>query len=148
MAFTRFHDDTCRIEKQLHESTGSCRYILNTPGTGVTPHFMEDPFIRMDKWGANLRSDFTDISSDLRGLTRSLKRDSESYKEKRVASHQKQYPSKAPITDQSRATHPAWLSRDLEYIRWEYPNYDPQKGAVIPCNFYMSSRHEQKRLIK
>ena len=34
MAFTRFHDDPCRINKQLQESTGTGRYMLNVPGNG------------------------------------------------------------------------------------------------------------------
>ena len=29
MSFTRFHDDPCRIEKQLQESTGTGKYMLN-----------------------------------------------------------------------------------------------------------------------
>ena len=49
MAFTRFHDDPCRIEKQLQETTGIGRYMLNVPGNGDKPMFMDDPFIRMQK---------------------------------------------------------------------------------------------------
>ena len=51
MAFTRFHDDEARVEKQLQESTGPGRYMLNVPGNGTHPCFMEDPFVRLDKWG-------------------------------------------------------------------------------------------------
>ena len=36
MSFTRFHDDNCRIEKQLQELTGTGRYMLNTPGPEKT----------------------------------------------------------------------------------------------------------------
>ena len=68
MAFTRFHDDKARVEKQLQESTGPGRYMLNVPGNGTQPHFMEDPFIRLDKWGANLRTNTVKLDSILKVL--------------------------------------------------------------------------------
>ncbi len=51
MAFTRFNDDRCRVEKQLQESTDPGRYMLDVPGNGTRPCFMEDPFSRLDRWG-------------------------------------------------------------------------------------------------
>lgn len=54
MSFTRFNDDPCRIKKQLQESTGTGRYMLNKPGWGASPCFMDDPHIRMEQRGANL----------------------------------------------------------------------------------------------
>ena len=77
MSFTRFHDDPCRIEKQLQESTGTGKYMLNVPGNGSKPCFMEDPFIRMQKWGANLQTNSINLESDLKGLTRKLNNDCE-----------------------------------------------------------------------
>lgn len=144
MAFTRFHDDRARIEKELQQSTGSCRYILNTPGTGDSPHFMEDPFIRMDKWGANLRTNFVDIQSDLRGLTRSLRRDTQTYDEFIAPSNGKKYPTQQPVTDQSRATNPAWTTKGLDTNRWDFPHKDPQANIEIPFTTYTSTRLEQK----
>jgi hypothetical protein len=75
MAFTRFHDDPCRITKQLQESTGLGRYMLNVPGNGDKPLYMEDPHIRMQKWGGNLLTNTINIESDLMGLTRNSNRD-------------------------------------------------------------------------
>ena len=54
MSFTRFHDDPCRISKQLEESTGIGKYMLNVPGNGMSPYFMEDPYFRMQKWYCSL----------------------------------------------------------------------------------------------
>ena len=54
MASTRFHDDRCRVEKALQESTDPGRYMLNVPGNGSKPCFMEDPHIRLQGWDANL----------------------------------------------------------------------------------------------
>ena len=65
MAFTRFHDDPCRIKKQLQESTGAGRYMLNKPGWGANPCFMDDPYIRMEQWGANLQTNTINLESDL-----------------------------------------------------------------------------------
>ena len=76
MAFTRFHDDSCRITKQLQEDTDQGRYMINVPGNGLTPSYMEDPYIRMQKWGANLQSNTINLESDLMGLTRPLTLDS------------------------------------------------------------------------
>ena len=71
MSFTRFHDDPCRIAKQLQESTGTGKYMLNVPGNGDKPCFMEDPFCRLQKWGANLQTNSINLESDLLGLSRS-----------------------------------------------------------------------------
>ena len=46
MAFTRFHDDPCRIAKQLQESTDQGSYYLNVPGNGMNPNFFVDSHIR------------------------------------------------------------------------------------------------------
>jgi len=51
MAFTRFHDDPCRIQKALQESTGPGRYSIDVPGNGISPSYMEDPYIRLQKMG-------------------------------------------------------------------------------------------------
>ena len=93
MAFTRFNYDDCRTKKKLQESTGPGRYSLNMPGNGPTPCFFNDPQIRMQKWGANLKDDPQirmqkwganlksvvngapiDIDSDLTGRTRKLRK--------------------------------------------------------------------------
>ena len=69
MSFTRFHDDPCRINKQLQESTDPGRYMLNVPGNGDKPCFMEDPYIRLQKWGANLHTNTINLESELIGLS-------------------------------------------------------------------------------
>ena len=74
MAFTRFNYDECRTAKLLQESTGPGRYMLDVPGWGAKPCFFDDPQIRMQEWGANLRKvpqgAPIDIDSDLIGITR------------------------------------------------------------------------------
>ena len=75
MAFTRFCYDDCRVNKQLQELTGLGRYMLNVPGNGDKPAYMEDPYIRLQKWDSNLMTNTVNLESDLMGLTRSANRD-------------------------------------------------------------------------
>ena len=56
MSFTRFHDDPCRVKKQLQEMSGPGRYMINQPGWGDKPCYMEDPYMRIQQWGGNLRT--------------------------------------------------------------------------------------------
>ena len=45
MASTRFYYDPSRTKKQLQQSTDPGRWILNVPGNGANPCYMEDPQI-------------------------------------------------------------------------------------------------------
>lgn len=149
MSNTRFNYDTCRSVKKIQESTDPCRYMLNTPGPGCNPCFVEDPHIRLQKIGPNLRegsdTTFTDITSDLRGLTRPLSKDCYSYKEHAVVSKQKSYETCYPtVTDETRATHPAWMYRDLEQTRWYPLFYKPEDHAVQPFAYYINSSNEAR----
>ena len=147
MSFTRFHDDPCRIHKQLQESTGPGRYALNVPGNGEKPCFMEDPFIRLQHWGANLRTNPIDLDSDLKGLSRTLNRDcmpGNGHIEQGTASDKIKYPSCHPMTEQPRATHPAWTARDLEQVDWYILPLDPQENVCIPFANNLSTRILEK----
>jgi hypothetical protein len=147
MSFTRFHDDPCRINKQLQESTDIGRYMLNVPGNGDKPCFMEDPYFRMQKWGANLHTNTINLESDLRGLTRNLNRDcleQNGYKHHSVSSSAVSYPSCNPITEQPRATHPAWMVRDLEQAKWDILLLDPQENVCMPFQNNLDTRKLEK----
>jgi hypothetical protein len=143
MAFTRFHDDPCRIAKQNQEQTGLGRYMLNVPGNGERPLYIEDPYVRMQKWGGNLHTNVVNVESDLLGLTRSLGRDymnQNNYQKKAVRSERVSCPTMEMVTDQSRATHPAWMVRDLEQVDWYYLPLDPQENTCMPFQANTSSR--------
>jgi hypothetical protein len=73
--FTRFYDDPCRIEKYNQIATGTGRYMLDVPGNGAKPFYMEDPQIIPQKWAGNLWTHSTDIQSSLMGLDRTVNRD-------------------------------------------------------------------------
>lgn len=131
MSFTRFHDDPARIKKQIEESSFTGRYMLNKPGPGTDLPFFEDPQIRLQSWGGNLRNNTVNLESDLRGLTRPLNRDlvdDNDYKQHAVITSKQTYTNAAPFVEESRASHPAWMYKDLEQSRWEAPFLNPLNG--------------------
>ena len=75
MAFTRFNYDPCRTTKQQQQATDPGRWILNVPGNGLNPCYMEDPHIRIQKWAGNLRTNTINLESDLLGVNRRASRD-------------------------------------------------------------------------
>lgn len=147
MAFTRFHDDPCRINKQLQESTGLGRYMLNVPGNGSKPLYMDDPFIRMQKWGGNLMTNTINVESDLLGLTRNYNRDdieTNDFRLNAVKSQRVTYEASNPSTDQSRATHPAWTFRDLEQTKQAILPLNPQENICYSFQNNLSTRILEK----
>ena len=146
MAFTRIHDDPCRIAKEVHESTGAGRYLLNMPGNGDKPCYMEDPYIRLQGWGGNLRTNTVELENDLRGLNMPLSRDCISYKTSavKVGDAPVQYPTCTPFVEQPRATNPAWTARDLEQPNFSYLHLNPQENVCIPFQNNLSTRILEK----
>jgi len=145
MAFTRFHDDPARIEKQLEQSSFAGRYNLNVPGPGNYVPFMEDPHFRLQKWGSNIMTNTVNLESDLTGRTRkhnSGKLDTHNYSEFAVSSRSVSFPTKESSVEQSRATHPAWMYKDLEQSNWSYPQLNPQTALG---NFQQGSFGLQKQ---
>jgi hypothetical protein len=148
MAFTRFKYDDCRTKKQLQQATDPGRWILNVPGNGANPCYMEDPQIIIQKWGANLRTNTINLESDLKGVNRHLSRDclgKDDYRNYNVTNEAIQYPSCSNLTtEQSRATNPAWWYRDLEQTDWYYPPLNPQANTCLPFQNNLSTRILEK----
>ena len=158
MAFTRFHDDPCRIQKYLEETTNIGNYNINVPGNGVDPYYIADPHLRMQNWGANLSQNKTQLENDLLGLTRKLNRDT--IKQNNYVDYlninnlysQNVYPEKKEeITHQPRATNPAWTLRELDSINtpnipnnFKYLHMDPQEHVCFTFNNNISSRIVEK----
>jgi len=109
MAFTRFHDDPCRIMKRLQESTDAALYAYNVPGPGDSLPFVEDPHVRLQLWGANRVADAVRLESALRGLGRPLSR---TQAPTTLVPRVQHFPSlKTEITSAPRADAPAWQVR-------------------------------------
>lgn len=121
--FTRFHDDPDRIIKRLQQQTDPGRWVLDVPGNGGDrPCFALDPQIIPQKWGANLWTNVVDIQSSMLGLDRRLNRDAvgscaAGYKTHTFTTQPlaNTYPvcDRFLTTEQSRATCPAWMFRDV-----------------------------------
>ena len=148
MAFTRFKYDNCRTKKSLQQATDPGRWILNVPGNGANPCYMEDPQIIPQKWGANLRTNTINLESDLMGVNRQLSRDclgKNEYQRYNVPNEAIQYPTCSQLTtEQSRATNPAWWYRDLEQNNFEYPPLNPQLNVCFPFENNLSTRILEK----
>lgn len=149
MAFTRFHDDPCRIVKQNQQMTDQGRWVLNVPGNGDKPCYMMDPHIIPQKWGGNLWTNHIDIQNSLLGIDRKLTRGSclNDYSSSllKINSQPIKYPScEILTTEQSRATHPAWMSKDLEQVNWYYLPKNPQENVFVPFQNNFSTRLSEK----
>ena len=144
MACTRFFYDDCRTKKQLQQATDPGRFILNVPGNGANPCYIEDPQIIIQKWGANLRTNTINLESDLMGVNKPLSRDclgKDNYTNFNVPNQAIEYPvCNNTFTEESRATNPAWWYRDLEQVNWGYPPINPQINTCLPFQNNLSTR--------
>jgi hypothetical protein len=46
--------------------------------------------------------------------------------------------------EQTRATHPAWMLRDVEQDNWKMLHFDPQENVFIPFNNNLNTRMIEK----
>ena len=146
MSFTRFHDDECRMQKQMQEQTYTGRYMLNVPGNGVNMSFAEDPHLRLQKWGANWNNNAISIDNDLRGLNNKLSRDCfTTEKQWNIYSKETQnYPVNQTTVQQSRTTNPAWELRDKKQYKEQILFLDPQEHICIPFHNNLNTRMLEK----
>ena len=124
MAFTRFHDDPDVIQKRLSEMTFLGTYQLNVPGNGLNNPYINDPNVRLQKWGGNLWTNTIDIDNKFKGLDRKLSCDYDTFKEPNSTPNM--YPSQEFLVDETRTSNPAWLYRDISQYRPSYLFYNPQ----------------------
>jgi len=150
MAQTRFNDDPCRISKKLQQMTDQGRYILNVPGNGEFPEFVEDPQIIPQKWGGNLRTNIVNLESNLLGINKPLSKDclgKDEYNNNnfKVVSNKINYPVNNNLyTEQSRAIMPAWTCRDSEQVNWYILPLNPQENTCMSFQNNISTRILEK----
>lgn len=73
--FTRTKDREKKIQYDLEVLAHENNYTFSKPGNGTSLAYMKSPHIRLQQWGANIRTNMTEIEHDLRGQTRNLNRD-------------------------------------------------------------------------
>jgi len=149
MSFTRYNYDSLRTQKKLQQSTGTCRYMLNVPGPFTEHCYMQDPQIRIQKFGANLMKvkdgHPIDIDSDLKGVGKKLKGggllNTSSYKYNSPQTRSLHFDTcTAPVTDQTRVTHPAKNYKSLEQTRRDYPLFNPQENTCFHFQNNLNTR--------
>jgi len=148
MAFTRFKYDDCRTVKSLQQATDPGKWILDVPGNGPNPCYIEDPHIRIQKWGANLRTNTVNLESELMGVNRKVNKNdclTDTFEKYNVPNNKLEFPQcNQEFTQESRTIAPAWMVRDLEQVNWEYPPIDPQINTCIPFQNNLSTRILEK----
>jgi len=143
MAFTRFSSDRAVLEKRLAESTFTGIYHLTTPGNGLKMPFIDDPHIRLQKWGANLQTNGLNIENELRGTTRLLKSDYQIYNKNPIETSKKMYDTSTFYIDESRASCPAWTFRDKTQYRPQILDKNPQYNV-----FYSFENNQATRMLE
>ena len=73
--FTRTKDKANKIKFDLDVMSHSNNYVIEKAGNGKSLAYMKNPNIRLQRWGANVRTNMIGIEDDLRGQTRILNRD-------------------------------------------------------------------------
>ena len=126
MAFTRFSSDDARQQKKLEESTYTGIYHLNTPGNALS--FIEDPHIRLQKWGGNLRTNTCNLEGDLKGLNKKLSR--HTTPNKKVPTKETYHKTSTFNISESLSTHPSWHYRELPQHRMNILLDDPQRHIL------------------
>ena len=146
MAFTRFSSDPDVINTRLVESTFNGVYNMNVPGNGLINPFIDDTHIRLQKWGANLRTNTLDIENDLRGTNRKLGSDCQNYMKTSALNNSRQnsFPTKSFLTDETRASCPAWLFRDLPQYSPSYLQINPQLNVAMSFENNQATRNLEK----
>ena len=141
MASSRIFNDEARIRKRNSIDTFEGRYHLDVPGNGADMPFNADPHIRIQKWGANFSTNMMDINSDLRGMTRPLNKDFIEINDYKKFSVAPKVANANPetvnyITDETRATNPAWVLKEHESNRKEPPFINPVDMTFLKKPFY------------
>ena len=149
MSFTRFNYDEARSFKKMIESTGPGRYCLNTPdvipkGSNL-PLYCNDPHIRLQGWGANLRESENkiDIDSYLLGYYNFNTHDYKSNPD--IKTIKLETTDTPQYTDESKATHPPREYKTVEVNRFQYLYEDPQRHYNMPFANNIDSRDIAKK---
>jgi len=149
-SFTRRQYDGCKTTDDIRVTTGPGRYQIGTPPQYATASFAPEPTIRQQKWGASLNSQFikTDVESDLLNLNRPTTKticnqyDPSTDKINQGTPELMQEES-FPQTF-SRLVDPPCTMRATGWNRWEWLCENPQENAMIPFDWAITTRLQQK----
>jgi len=151
--FTRYNYDDTRYKKYLEESTGVGKYVMNVPGPAHNHKYINDPYVRLEKFGANDMTNSIDIDNEFKGLNRTLNRDFinlNKHDELKQCEQVEYSEEEKTVVDQSRATHPAWEVRNTlnDDTSFQYLHYNPQNVNTFQFNNNLNSRILEKDYYK
>lgn len=142
---TRKLYDDAQIGIKTEFNRDITQWILDVPGNGSAPPFVLDPHIILQKWGANLHTDATDLESSLRGYTQRLSK-GDCLAAPPVHTSLIQYPTYAePFTDEPRASEPAWQVRNIPTNYWNAPLGDPYIPITASAHTGIDTRMHMKK---
>jgi hypothetical protein len=149
---SRISNDDLRIIKENEISTFEGRYHLNTPGPGIDTKYNDDPQVRLQKFGANMRTNVIGIEDELMCRVKHLSRDYLDIDIKKFydISEKKEYEnSDATRVLDSRTDLPAWTFRGLDqmYDRFEAVWINPQNGVERNFNHNIQTRLMEKKSV-
>ena len=145
MACTRLNNDKDKIQMDYKQDYETTNYVLNVPGNGLRPSYIADPHIRLQKFGANISANITDVNSNLVGLGRVIGRDCTQRLYNNNDYSRNSFPVMAEaITHQPRAENPAWELRGYENDHWDFLFSNPQTHTESPFDNNVSSRILEK----
>lgn len=140
MSYTNSYYDETKAQQYMEENTYINQYLFHTPGNGgARPCYVEDPHVRLSKWGANRWTNNMYIEDQLMNRARRHKRLRHDYTLEDLRENiegncgRVAYPECEPggafETRQSRAELPAWTLRDgaaHPFHERHFPLRDPQ----------------------
>jgi hypothetical protein len=116
----RIYDDS-QTSTQIEYDRGMAQWVFDVPGPGNAPPFILDPHITLQQWGANACKNMTDIESSLKGYTQRLSKNDCLAPPELHAIPISYRINAETITDEPRATEPAWQIRNMENPHWDAP---------------------------
>jgi len=149
MSFTRFNYDEARTFKKMQESTGPGRYLLNTPDVipkgQALPSYSDDPHIRLQGWGGNLRESETNLDIDSYLLGYYNRNTHDLIENPKIKTTKLNTESAQHTTDETRSTNPPREYRSIEVNRFSYLHENPQKHYRMLFSNNIDSREMAKK---
>lgn len=149
-AFNRRLYDGAKMTDDLRVQTGPGRYQLDAPPQYCNATYAPEPTVRLQKWGASQNSEYmkTDVESDLFNINRpTTKNISGQYN---PATDKINKAPALPVKEESfpntfsRLVDPPCTLRSSGWNRWEYLCQNPQEEVMIPFDWNVTTRLQQK----
>ena len=153
---TRIGNEPLRIIRKNNQMVDQGRYVMSVPGPGDKNPLILDPQIRLQKWGANIRSNTIRLQDEyMRGMSNESLRYINTGRGKDIQTHDSiSYPfdfskDSKSYTEQTRTICPAWTLRGLENNHWKTPlayknTYNPSLHETFGANGREDGRNYAK----